>query len=126
MPTSESGAAARVALPRGSAKALDAFLLRPVGSRHRLGDPSIPGPSEPLYDFDRLERAVSVLVERQRALREENQRLVRELSERDRRIGKLESQVRELNQLRQDVAKRIDDLIGQIDQVEAHCLPRAD
>jgi hypothetical protein len=34
------------------------------------------------------------------------------------RIAALESEVRQGNHLRADVAKRIDDLVGQIDQVE--------
>jgi hypothetical protein len=34
--------------------------------------------------------------------------------------------MRDLNQRRRDVAKRIDDLIGQIDQIEGHFMPRGD
>ena len=39
--------------------------------------------------------------------------------ERDARVRSLEEQLRSANQLRQDVAKRIDELIGQIDQLDA-------
>ena len=71
------------------------------------------------YDFDRLERAVTKLVEQQRALRQENARLIRELGDRDHRIGVLEGQILELNQRRQDVGKRVDELISQIEHLDA-------
>ena len=77
-------------------------------------------------DGDRLERAVLELVERYENLRRENLRLVEALAASERRAEDLEARIREGNQLRRDVAKRIDDLVGQIDQVEARFAePRA-
>ncbi|MCL4686257.1 hypothetical protein KJ059_16085 [Myxococcota bacterium] len=40
------------------------------------------------------------------------------MAARDRRIEELESRLRDGSQLQRDVAKRIDDLVGQIGQVE--------
>lgn len=59
------------------------------------------------------------LVEKFRALQAENARLRRTLEERELRIRSLDEQVLELNQRRQDVAKRIDDLIAQVDYLDA-------
>lgn len=59
------------------------------------------------------------LVEEYRALRQENARLIRELGDRDHRIGVLEGQILELNQRRQDVGKRIDELISQIEHLDS-------
>lgn len=69
-------------------------------------------------DIERLERLVLELVARHDDLRHENKRLAGALGESQRRVGELESALREGNQLRNDVAKRIDDLVGQIDQIE--------
>jgi hypothetical protein len=44
--------------------------------------------------------------------------LIRELGDRDHRIGVLEGQILELNQRRQDVGKRIDELISQIEHLD--------
>lgn len=65
------------------------------------------------------------LVEEHRALRQENARLIRELGDRDHRIGVLEGQILELNQRRQDVGKRIDELISQIEHLDARLGPCA-
>ena len=59
------------------------------------------------------------LVERHRTLQSENASLRAELDGRDSRIRSLDDQILELNQTRQDAAKRIDDLIAQIDQLDA-------
>lgn len=82
------------------------------------GDP-IPGSTAPGHsssdpDFERLERAVAALVERHRCALLENERLRELLEERERRLGIAEEQILTLNQRRQDVAKRVDDLIAQI------------
>lgn len=45
--------------------------------------------------------------------------MIGELAERDARVRGLEAQLIELNQNRQDVAKRLDDLIEQVDQLDA-------
>ncbi len=45
--------------------------------------------------------------------------LRRRLEERNRRIRRLKEQLLEANQKRQDVAKRIDELISQLDHLDA-------
>ena len=69
--------------------------------------------------WDRLERAVRGLVERQDELRGECAALRTQLAARDQRIRTLETEVRESNQLRQDTAKRLDELIAELDQLDA-------
>ena len=49
----------------------------------------------------------------------ENESLRKQLHDRDESIQTLESRVRELNQARQDISKRIDNLIAQIDVFES-------
>jgi hypothetical protein len=71
------------------------------------------------YDWERLERAVRALVERQESLDGQVSDLRARLAERDERVRGLESQVLDANQRRQDTAKRIDELIAQLDQLEA-------
>lgn len=97
---------------------LDAFRDGPVGSL--VGGDPIPAKTEAAYDFGRLERAVGALLERYRELLRENRSLRRQLADHERRTHSLEAQVLETNQRRQDVAKRIDDLITQIDHLDAH------
>lgn len=58
------------------------------------------------------------LLERHRSWAQENQALSRELAAQQDRTRELEAQVLELNQRRQDVAKRVDDLIAQIELLE--------
>lgn len=57
-------------------------------------------------------------MDRYETLRRENAHLAEMLAARDRRVEELESRVRGGNQLQRDVGKRIDDLLGQIDQIE--------
>ena len=71
------------------------------------------------FDLARLERVVTELAERQVGLHKANAELREQLNQRDSRVRALEEQLRTANQLRQDVAKRIDELIGQIDQLDA-------
>jgi predicted nucleic acid-binding Zn-ribbon protein len=59
-------------------------------------------------------------VKRYRGLQAENQRLRRELDESLRKVDALDGQVLELNQRRQDVGKRMDELISQLDHLDAH------
>ena len=70
-------------------------------------------------DFDRLEQVVTELVAAHRQTLEQNALLRTELDERVRRIRELEDVVLESNQKRQDVIKRVDELIAQIDQLDA-------
>jgi septal ring factor EnvC (AmiA/AmiB activator) len=69
-------------------------------------------------DLERLEKAVLELASRHAAVRGDNARLLRALAESQRRVAQLEAELRQGNQLQNDVAKRIDDLVGQIDQIE--------
>lgn len=52
-------------------------------------------------------------------VRTENRELRETLSQRDQHIRSLDAKIREANQRRQDVGKHIDDLIAQIDQIDA-------
>ena len=71
------------------------------------------------WSWDRLERAVTLLAEEQQRLREELRAARRELSDREQRIRRYEAQLLEANQRRQDTGKRIDELISQLDQLDA-------
>jgi chromosome segregation ATPase len=84
----------------------------------------VPGLTDAEDDFTRLERAVHALVDRQRALGLSELSARRDLETSDRRIRVLEEEVRDLNQQRCDVAKRIDDLVAQIERLEADLLAR--
>jgi septal ring factor EnvC (AmiA/AmiB activator) len=68
----------------------------------------------------RLERAVVALVDRLRKLDTENATLRARLADRNARVDALEQSLREQNQRRQDVLKRIDELIGRIEQLDGH------
>lgn len=108
-------------MARGAQMPLDAFPPPSVGSAWRSGDPQIRGPDQPneaIPEFERLEKAVLELAARYANLRRENARLAGALGASERRLAELEAEVRQGNQLRTDVAKRIDDLVGQIDQIE--------
>jgi len=71
------------------------------------------------YDFARLERAVAGLVSQHERCVQRNGELLDQLEDKTRRIRDLEEQLLAANQRRQDVAKRIDELIAQIDQLGA-------
>ena len=60
---------------------------------------------------------------RHRELLIDNASLRDQIVLRDEKVLSLEAQIRELNQRRQDVTKRIDDLIAQIEQVESQDFP---
>ena len=107
---------------------LDGFRLERVRSRpvwggiisEVIGDAGIEV-IEPdvAYDLDRLERAVTALIDSTAGLRQENRLLREQLGSRLQRIQALESELRHANQRRQDIAKRIDELIAQIDHLDA-------
>jgi len=83
-------------------------------------DRSRPDGSRPDgYGFERLERVVSELAAAYRHQRAENATLRRELEQRGQRIRALDGKLLEANQKRQDVVKRIDELIAQIDHLDA-------
>lgn len=75
--------------------------------------------AESVYDLDRLERAIVGLVEDNARLREAASAMRHTLDERTARVVQLEGELRESNQRRQDVAKRIDELISQMDALDA-------
>ena len=79
-----------------------------------------------MLDIERLERAVQALAERHAAVRDENIKLARDVAERDQRIAELEGELRRHNQTRRDVARRIDDLVGQIDELEGRLVASAE
>jgi septal ring factor EnvC (AmiA/AmiB activator) len=83
------------------------------------GGGAIPSASPSPYDFARLERAVAELVRAHRRQHEETAALRRRLEDKARRIRVLEGQLLEANQKRQDVAKRVDELIAQLDHLDA-------
>jgi chromosome segregation ATPase len=72
-----------------------------------------------VYDWDRLERVVRALVDQQGSLSTEVLELRGLLGERDQQIRGLEAQLIEANQRRQDTGKRIDELIAQLEQLDA-------
>ena len=90
-------------------------------------NPSVTSPTRendgayatPVYDLDRLERAILALVEDHARLREERAAMRRSLEERSARITRLEGELLEANQRRQDVAKKLDELIAQMDALDA-------
>lgn len=65
-----------------------------------------------------MERAVATLIATGERLRQENQLLREQAASRSQRIQALETDLRHANQRRQDVAKRIDELISQVDHLE--------
>lgn len=75
--------------------------------------------AEPVYDLDRLERAIADLVEENARLRDVEDALQGQLGEKAERILALEGELLEANQRRQDVAKRVDELIAQMDSLDA-------
>lgn len=83
-------------------------------------------PNQDASQFERLEALVRALVDRHRALEDERQQLRAGLKERDSRIKALDVQLVDMNQTRRDAAKRIDELIAQLDQVEAEVGRRLD
>ncbi len=83
------------------------------------GGTEIPDRERHHDDFGRLERAVEALAEAHRRLRSENAGLRRKVEEKARRNRTLEEKLLEANQRRQDVAKRIDELVTQLDHLDA-------
>ena len=70
------------------------------------------------YGFDRLEAAVIALAERCDGLQEENAALHSKLTDLDARLKAREAELIDANQVRQEVGKRIDELIAQIDLLD--------
>jgi len=70
------------------------------------------------YGFDRLEHAVKELAANHASVVARNRELLGESEAKSQRIRMLEEQLLVSNQRRQDVAKCIDELIAQIDQLD--------
>jgi chromosome segregation ATPase len=70
------------------------------------------------YDFERLERVVEDLAQAYQRQVAENAGLRRRLEEKARELRALEGQLLDANQKRQDVAKRVDELISQLDHLD--------
>jgi chromosome segregation ATPase len=70
------------------------------------------------YGFDRLEHAVEELAASHASTVARNRELIGESEAKSQRIRSLEEQLLVANQRRQDVAKYIDELIAQIDQLD--------
>ena len=62
---------------------------------------------------------MGTLTSQHEALRNEVRALRGDLGERNQRIRVLEAQLLEANQRRQDTCKRVDELIAQLDQLDA-------
>ena len=71
------------------------------------------------YDFYRLERVITELISGRRRLQNENQRLKQELLERDQTVQSLDQEIAQLKARRTDALKRLDAVIGQVDEFEA-------
>lgn len=83
------------------------------------GMQSHPDLDHDLKNFERLESLVRELIDRHATLRGEHAEALSQLSDRDARIDEFEERLLAMNQVRQDAAKRIDELISQLDRVEA-------
>jgi chromosome segregation ATPase len=76
-------------------------------------------PLDETGQLERLEALVDALIARCETLSAEHGQLRQAVKERDARIKGLEAQLVDSNQTRRDAAKRIDDLLSQLDRVEA-------
>ena len=74
--------------------------------------------------FERLEALVRTLVERHGALNTDRKQLRERIAQRDARIKTLDARLVQSNQLRRDAAKRIDELLAQLDRLEAEIARR--
>jgi septal ring factor EnvC (AmiA/AmiB activator) len=74
--------------------------------------------------FERLEALVRELVGRHAALSSERAQLKARIAEREARIKALDAKLVQSNHARRDAAKRIDELVAQIEGVEAEVARR--
>ncbi len=94
----------------------------PIGATSESG--AFPADDAPGDLFMLLEDRVHRLVASARDSLRERASLRDELARNEERIRALEEEVRRLNQRRQDVAKRLDDLIGRVGQLDAGVVAR--
>lgn len=85
---------------------------------HGTSQSRAPDAAGSVYDLERLGRAISSLVEENARLRQTQADLRGDLDEKSGRVLALEGQLLEANQRRQDVAKRLDELIAQMDALD--------
>ncbi|MBW2420736.1 MAG: hypothetical protein JRH19_19495 [Deltaproteobacteria bacterium] len=71
-----------------------------------------------------MERAVCALLDERSRLQSENDALRDQFEERDQRVGRVEEELRDLNQRRRDAMKRLDDVIAQLDALETELVSR--
>ena len=83
-----------------------------------MGDVISSSARNATYDFERLERVVEDLAQAYQRQAAENVGLRRRLEEKARELRALEGQLLDANQKRQDVAKRVDELISQLDHLD--------
>ena len=86
----------------------------PTGTRH--SEHTEPQRTRREGDLARLERGVRKLVEQLETVQSRNEDLERDLKARQSRLHELEAEILSANQRRQDVVKRIDDLVAWIDR----------
>ncbi len=70
-------------------------------------------------DMDRLERVIEELARRHTLLRAENEALRGKLVRRDARMSELEGRVEHLEAQRDQALERLDELLGDVDQIES-------
>lgn len=80
---------------------------------------SDPAARAEISQFERLEALVRELIERHRVLATERAELRERLAQREARLKSLDAQLVESNQTRRDAAKRVDELIAQLERVQA-------
>lgn len=109
----------------GVAKGARSPARRESPSAHgALGEVSAGNGRQPRHDFERLERAVTELVDRHALLCKENASLAEQLAERARRVGELEAELEDARERRFRAAKRLDGLIADLDRLDEQ-LPAA-
>ena len=74
--------------------------------------------------FERLEALVRTLVDRHHALTTGQKQLRERVAQREARIKALDTQLVQSNQQRRDAAKRVDELLAQLERVEAEVTRR--
>ena len=87
------------------------------------GGELIPEPTG--HEFKQLEEAVAALVDRHRRAQHEISTLRRELAEREQRLRTQDDELRRLNQRRQDATRRLDQLVAELDRLDAQIASRA-
>lgn len=93
-------------------------MLRTTLNRHWSGGPDIREATPPQSDFQRLESAVRRIVAELQRYRSENRSLQIRCEEQSRKLRHVEQQLLDANQGRQEVARRLDEVIAQLEHLE--------